>query len=112
MMFLRGVPPAIRAVSMTAAALGACAPGATIEKLKVATSTSLLTYIVQQVGGDKVDVFHVVPESQHPGDLDARPGDVQRLAQASLFLVHGFPGETYVPGLGASARNPNLKVVT
>jgi len=112
MKFLLGVSTAILAVSMTAAALGACAPGATIEKLKVATSTSLLTYIVQQVGGDKVDVFHVVPESQHPGDFDARPGDVQRLAQASLFLVHGFPGETYVPGLVASASNPNLKVVT
>ena len=82
------------------------------EKLEVATSTTLLGYIVQQVGGDKVDVLNIVPASQHPGNFDARPSDAQKLAKASLFLVHGFPGETWVPGLVQAANNPSLKVVT
>ncbi len=90
--------------------LGSCTLTKT-ERLKVVTSTSLLTYIVQQVGGDKVDVVNIVPPAQHPGDFDANPGDIQRLASASLFLVHGWPGETWVPNLVASANNPNLKLV-
>ena len=92
-------------------ALGGCAPAGTA-KLKVVTSTSLLTYIVEQVGGDMVDVVNIVPSAQHPGDFDARPSDMQKLAEAALFLVHGWPGEQFVPALIDSADNPDLTLVT
>jgi ABC-type Zn uptake system ZnuABC Zn-binding protein ZnuA len=90
--------------------LGSCAPAKTAQ-LKVVTSTSLLTYIVQQVAGDKVDVVNIVPPAQHPGDFDPKPGDIQTLANASLFLLHGWPGEGYADRLVASANNPNLTVI-
>jgi ABC-type Zn uptake system ZnuABC Zn-binding protein ZnuA len=103
--------PALMVLGLISALLGGCGQSQG-SQLKVVTSTSLLTYIVQQVAGSSVDVFNIVPAAQHPGDFDARPGDVQRLAQASLFLVHGFPGETYVPGMVAAANSPSLKLVT
>jgi len=81
-------------------------------KLKIVTSTSLLEYIVERVGGDLVDVTSIVPASQHPGDFDATPGDIRKLAEADIFLVHGWPGETFVPGLVKSAGNPDLRLVT
>jgi len=59
-----------------------------------------------------VDVVNIIPPTQHPGDFDATPGDMQELADADLFLSHGWPGETFVPGLIASANNPALTVVT
>ena len=90
--------------------IGGCATADTSE-LKVVTSTSLLAYIVEQVGNDHVDVFTIIPPAQHPGDFDARPDDIQKLAEASLFLVHGWPGETFVPDLVASAGNPDLTLV-
>ncbi len=90
--------------------LGSCAPAGT-SKLKVVTSTSLLTYIVERVGGDRVDVVNIVPPAQHPGDFDAKPGDIRKLADAALFLSHGWPGEQFVPDLIASADNPDLTVV-
>ena len=91
--------------------LGGCSPESN-SKLKVITSTSLLTYIVEQVGDDRVDVVNIVSPAQHPGDFDAKPGDIQKLAEAELFLVHGWPGEKFVPNLIASADNPGLTVVT
>ncbi len=91
-------------------ALGGCAPAGTA-KLKVITSTSLLTYIVERVGGDMVDVVNIVPSAQHPGDFDAKPADIQKLADADLVLLHGWPGEKFVPDLIASADNPDLTVV-
>ncbi len=90
---------------------GGCAPAGT-GKLTIVTNTSLLTYIVRQVGGDQVDIVELVPPSQHPGNFDAKPGDIQKLAGADFFFVHGWPGETYVPRLVAAANNPNLKLVT
>jgi len=80
-------------------------------KLKVMTSTSLMTYIVQQVGGNNVEALNLVPPNQHPGNFDVKPEDIQKLATAKLFLLHGWPGETYVDKLVSSANNPNLMVI-
>lgn len=87
-----------------------CAPAAS-SKMSVVTSTSLMYYIVQQVAGDKVNAVNLVPPSQHPGNFDYKPSDVQTLASAKLFLLHGWPGEGYADKLIAAANNPNLTVV-
>ena len=75
--------------------LGGCSSGNT-SKLQVVTSTSLMEYIVKQVGGDRVEVMNLVPPNQHPGNFDVKPGDIQKLSSANLFLLHGWPGEGYV----------------
>jgi len=93
--------------------LSGCAPATQKNDiLKVVTSTSHLKYIAERVGGDLVDVANIVPASQHPGDFDATPADIMKLSEADLFLVHGWPGETFVSGLVESADNPDLKLVT
>jgi zinc transport system substrate-binding protein len=81
------------------------------DKLKVMTSTSLMTCIVEQIGGNHVEAINLVPPNQHPGNFDVKPDDIQKLSTAKLFLLHGWPGETYVDKLVAAANNPNLKVV-
>ncbi|MEE8413551.1 MAG: metal ABC transporter substrate-binding protein [Dehalococcoidales bacterium] len=90
--------------------LGGCAPAET-SRIKVVTTTSLLTYIAEQVGGDKIEVVNFILPAQHPGDFDAKPGDIQKMADADLFLWHNWPGEIFVPGLIDSADNPDLTVV-
>jgi zinc transport system substrate-binding protein len=80
-------------------------------KLKVVTGTSLMEYIVEQVGGNLVAVTNLVPPNQHPGNFDIKPGDIQNLAKANLLLLHGWPGEGYADKLVASANNPALVVV-
>ncbi len=89
---------------------GGCA-GEKTEKLKVVTSTSHLEQLVQRIGDDLVEVINIVPPASHPGDFDASPGDIQKLADAKLFLWHNWPGEIYVPGLIESANNPDLEVI-
>ena len=90
--------------------LGGCTMGET-SRINVVTSTSLMEYIVRQVGGDRVEVVNLVPPNQHPGNFDVKPADIQKLASASLFLLHGWPGEGYADKLVSSANNPNLAVV-
>jgi len=79
--------------------------------LKVVTSTSHLEQLVQTIGGDAVDVINIIPPASHPGDFDASPGDIRKLADADLFLWHNWPGEVYVPALIESADNPDMEVV-
>jgi len=80
-------------------------------QLKVVTSTSLITQIVERVGGDMVEVVNIIPPAQCPGHFDVKPGDIQELADADLFLMHGWQGETFSQDLIASANNPDLTVV-
>jgi zinc transport system substrate-binding protein len=101
---------AILILSLAAFLLGGCSSPAT-SGLKVVTSTSLLEYIVRQVTGDKVDVVNLVPPANHPGNYDVKPGDIQTLASARLFILHGWPGEGYADKLVVSADNPNLTVI-
>lgn len=81
------------------------------EKLGVVTSTSLLTQIVERVGGDRVSVVNIIPPAQCPGHFDVKPGDIQKLATGDLFLLHGWQGEKFSQGLIASAENPDLSTV-
>ncbi len=93
-----------------ASLVGGCSPAGT-SKLKVVTSTSLIAQIVERVGGEMVDVVNVVPPAQHPGLFDVKPGDIQNLADADLFLLHGWPGEKFAQDFIASVNNPDLIVI-
>ena len=93
-----------------ASILGGCQSTKT-SLLKVVTSTSLITQIVERVGGNLVDVVNIIPPAQCPGHFDVKPGDIQKLADADLFLLHGWQGETFSQDLIATANNPDLTVV-
>jgi zinc transport system substrate-binding protein len=80
-------------------------------ELKVVTSTSLIAQIVERVGGDHIDVVNIIPPAQCPGHFDVKPGDIQKLSDAQLFLLHGWQGEKFSEELITSANNPALTVV-
>ena len=90
--------------------MGGCAPAET-SRLKVVTGTSLMAQIVERIGGDLVDVVNIIPPAQCPGHFDVKPSDIQKLAEADLFLLHGWQGEMFSQDLITSANNPNLTVV-
>ncbi len=91
--------------------LGGCSSADT-SKLNVVTSTSLIAQVVERVGGDRVDVVNIIPPAQCPGHFDVKPSDIQKLADADLFFLHGWQGEKFSQDLIASANNLDLSVVT
>jgi len=91
--------------------LGGCS-ATTTSNLKVVTSISLIAQIVERVGGEMVDVVNIIPPAQCPGHFDVKPGDIQKLADADLFLLAGWQGEMFSQELIDSANNPDLTVVT
>lgn len=81
------------------------------KQLKVVTGTSLIAAIVRDIGQERVDVTNIVPPAQCPGHFDLKPSDVEKLANARLFLRHEWQGEMFTEDLIASVHNPELKVV-
>ena len=102
----------ILVISLVISSLLAGCKSAEVAGLKVVTTTSLLEQIVERVGGNLVDVANIIPPAQCPGHFDVKPGDIQKLADAELFLMHGWQGEMFSQELIDSANNPNLTVVS
>jgi zinc transport system substrate-binding protein len=90
--------------------LGGCA-SENSSKVKVVTSTSLIAQIVERVGGDRVSVVNIIPPAQCPGHFDVKPGDIQKLADAKLFIIHNWQGEKFSDDLIASANNKDLTTI-
>ena len=99
------------ALSFVVSILGGCSAAEPANKLKVVTTTSLIAQIVERVAENMVDVVNIIPPAQCPGHFDVRPGDIQKLADADLFLMHGWQGEKFSEELIASANNSDLTVV-
>ena len=78
--------------------------------LNIVTSTSIIAYIVDNIGGNYVDVVNIIPPAQCPGHFDIKPGDIEKLANASIFFYHGWQGEKFSEEVIQSANNPNLNV--
>jgi len=90
--------------------LGGCTSVDT-SKLIVVTSTSLLSQIVERVGGDLVDVTNIIPPAQCPGHFEVKVSDIEKLANAGIFFMHGWQGEMFTEELIESAENPDLTKV-
>jgi len=103
------LPLAILLVTLIALPLG-CRSHQGEAEVTVVTTTSILETIVKEVGGDKVEVASMVVPSQCPGTGDLKPRGVEMLADADLFLWHGWPGEAFVESeLFPCADNPDLE---
>jgi ABC-type Zn uptake system ZnuABC Zn-binding protein ZnuA len=81
-------------------------------QLKLATSIRPLADLIQNVGGDRVDVLALVPPGGEPEEYDPTPADAAAVGKARVFFANGLGLETYLTGLVESAGGSELEVVT
>ncbi len=65
-------------------------------KLQVATSFPILADIVQNVAGDGVDVWSVIPMGGDPHTYQTLPQDVVRMSESDLLILIGAHFERFV----------------
>ena len=70
-------------------------PAAAAEKkLKVVTSVAPITSIVENIGGDKIQLAGIIPEGINSHTFEPVPSDSKLLSSADLIILNGLDLET------------------
>src|SRR5918992_3743953 len=97
---------------LASAVLAACAGDGTGEeggRLVVAATVSPITNIVQNVGGDRVEVTGIVPEGTNSHTFEPAPSDARILAEADVVFVNGLALEEPTIELAAANLKPGAE---
>ena len=60
------------------------------KKIKVTTTTTMLTDLVRTIGGDKVEVTGLMGEGVDPHLYSASAGDIEKLGNADIIVYGGL----------------------
>jgi zinc transport system substrate-binding protein len=98
----------LRFLLLGAAVLGCAQPKT--RRIPVLASTTLISAIVQAVGGDWFAVTTIAPAGLCPGHFDLKPSDVAAANYAKLVLNHGW--EAWYASLEKAIVPPGPRKVT
>lgn len=79
----------------------ASSEGEDAEKLQVVGDFTIMSDIAEKVGGDRVDVYNIIPQGNEPHDWDPSPDDSKNTADADVFFYFGWNLE----GLDSDSEN-------
>ncbi len=79
--------------------------------LQVVTTFLPITYFTEAVAGDRATVTQLLPLTVDPHDYQAKPSDVQSLADADVLVENGLELESFLESLIDSAANLDLMVI-
>jgi zinc/manganese transport system substrate-binding protein len=89
------------------------APASAQEKLKAVATFSILADLVNNVGGDKVEVISLVPPNGDAHVYSPSPADAKKLADAQIVFTNGLGFEGWIARLvKSSATKANVIVAT
>ncbi|NEP18439.1 MAG: zinc ABC transporter solute-binding protein [Leptolyngbya sp. SIO4C1] len=87
---------------------GAAAPE---ETLQVVTTILPITQFTTAVAGDRAEVVQLLPTNVGPHEYQAKPGDVQAIANADVLVKNGLEMEFFLDDLIENAENADLAVI-
>lgn len=81
---------ALVVMGFVGAACSSRAPVSAGGRLRIASTVSPITNIIQNVGGDRVDVTGIVPEGTNSHTFEPAPSDARVLADAQVVFMNGL----------------------
>ena len=100
---------ALQLAAVATALLSATSPQAETKKLKVVVTNSAYHSIVEYVGGDQVEVAHIVEGNQDPHIVRPKPSFAMLLKNADLYVTTGMDLEMWSPALIDMSGNPDIR---
>lgn len=82
------------------------------EKVRVAATISVIEDMVENVGGDRVEVSTIVPVGGSPETFQPSPSDAGRISEARVVFENGLGLDAWVGDLLESAGGKEREVVT
>ncbi|MBH24691.1 MAG: hypothetical protein CMH57_09625 [Myxococcales bacterium] len=99
-------------------AVSACSPSSrggdapSGERLKVVTTTTMLTDLTRSIAGDALEVEGIMAPGGDPHLYQPTPGDAKRIARADLVVTHGLKLEGWIDDLVRNAGGDAKVVVS
>ncbi len=87
------------------------AEGVTEPSLQVVTTFLPITQFTNAVAGDRAEVTQLLPANVGPHDFQARPSDVQAIANADVLVKNGLELESFLDDMVENAENPGLVTI-
>jgi ABC-type Zn uptake system ZnuABC Zn-binding protein ZnuA len=94
--------------ALGAALLAGAQAGVAAEPVRVVTTTTDLKALAEAVGGDRIRVVSLAPPAQDPHVVEAKPGHVEALREAQLFVRVGLGLDKWVVPAVERAGNPAI----
>lgn len=86
----RSIIIAAAATALVGASCASSGGGSNPDLVQVATTVSPVTNIVQNIGGDRVEVTGIVPEGTNSHTFEPAPSDAAVMADADIVFVNGL----------------------
>lgn len=80
-------------------------------KLKVVTSFYAMKALVEELGGDKVNIYNITPEGSEPHDFEPKAKDIKAIEDGDIFIYNGAGMEHWVDKALEVINNKNLIIV-
>jgi zinc/manganese transport system substrate-binding protein len=101
----------IAALALLLASAPVVPPAAAAGKTLIITATTDLAAVVQEIGGDRVEVESIARGYQDPHFVEAKPSFLLKLRKADLLIVVGLELEIgWLPPLIQQSGNPRIQV--
>lgn len=68
-------------------------------QLRVVTSASIFADMIRNIGGEHVEVIHLVPTGADPHSYEPVPADIQLINRADLIFLNGLTFEVWIEKL-------------
>lgn len=83
------------------------------DKLNVVTSVAPITNIVQNIGGDKINLVGLVPEGVNSHTFELIPSDTIKINDADLIIIDGLNLEANIEKIAENviSKNPSIRLL-
>ena len=81
------------------------------QKLRVGVTISPLKDFAEAIGGDKVEVFSIIPDGSDAHSFDPKPKDLNNLINTNMFIYNGLGMEEWIDSVLNTIDNKDVKVV-
>lgn len=80
-------------------------------RLRVGVTINPLKEFTEAIGGDKVEVFSIIPPGSEPHDFDPKPKDLEEASKSDVFIYNGVGMEEWIDSVLNVISNEGTTVV-
>lgn len=81
------------------------------QKIQVITSIYPLYYFATRIGGEKIDVYNIVPSGAEPHEYEPTAQDIARIERSDILIVNGVNLEPWAARLKKDLQGKNILMI-